>query len=312
MSSNDSGQVKLLLSNTHAELTNITVESEGVSQTESINFQAAGFVFSTIPNQVAAVDSGVITLQAVETVLATGTCQSLLLNPADVDLAVECISPNNCQSAVTTVTGNGVVHNILASAPLNYSTVGLDFGDASSHTAPIIFNYNDAGSLRLYARYNLKDAGGIDTGNQIVGTSNDFVTIPAGFCIESPDANWQCSTPGLTSSCSAFKEAGDPFDLTVTAKRANGGSTDYCNHVTTSNFSNAVALSHNLVSPTAINGGQAGTFSLASMTLSSGVGTTSASFDEMGVFTVTAGGNDYLLQNAANQYFSKYWSVLPE
>jgi MSHA biogenesis protein MshQ len=296
MEADDAGDVTLFLSNTHAEVTQVTIEAEGISDTQTITFQSAGFVFSTVSNQVSSINSAIISLQAVETDNVTGACQSLLLNTANVDLAVECVSPNNCLSAITTLNGNPVNTNTLNSNPINYTTMGLDFGDATVDSAPLIFNYNDAGSLRLYARYDLKDADGINTGNTLTGTSNDFVTAPAGFCVESPDSNWQCATPGLSVNCSAFKQAGDTFNLSVTAKRANGSSTDYCSaiHGTTTNFSSDVYLSHNLISPTIVNGGQAKTFSLSSINLSSGVGTSLARFDEMGVFTVTAGGNAYL------------------
>ncbi len=296
MNTGDGGNVTLLLSNTTPQLTTITVEVDGVTQTAAIDFQATGFVFSTIPSQVSALDSASISLQAIETVTATGACQSLLLDPTEVDLAVECISPNDCQSAVSRVNGNIISNNTFATPSLSYTSQNLNFGDNSSNSAALIFNYNDAGSLRLYARYNLKDVDGNNTGNTISGSSNNFITVPAGFCIESTDTNWQCTVPGLTSSCSAFKQAGDNFNLLVTAKQASGASTDYCSHGTTNNFTNSVDLSHNLISPTAIDGGEAGNFSLTSINLTSGTGNSAANFSEMGVFTITAGGNTYFTE----------------
>jgi hypothetical protein len=311
MSSNDGGSVTLLLSNTHPELTTLTVQSEGVMQSASIDFQSAGFVFSTIPNQVSALNSSTMTLQAVETDQITGSCQSLLLNPTNVDLAVECISPNNCQSAVSTVNDNNVNTNVLNAASLSYSSVPLDFGGASSSAAPIVFNYDDAGSLRVYAKYELKDVDGVNTGNIITGTSNDFVTVPAGFCIDSLDSNWQCDSPGLGVACTAFKQAGDAFNLSVTAKQYNAGSTDYCSHNTVNNFVGLVTLSHSLISPTVADGGQTGDFSLPSINLNSGTGTASASFDEMGVFTITAGGNAYLSASLPSNHSDNFGRFYP-
>jgi MSHA biogenesis protein MshQ len=294
MSPDDLGGIKLFLKNTHPEITTITVEAEGVSQTAIIDFQSAGFVFSNILTQISAQTSASLSIQAVETDQVTGACQALLLNNQTVEMAVECISPNSCGVASNQVNSTPVSTN--GSGTVNsFSDVTLDFGDASSSIASFTNTYNDAGSLRLWARYQLLDSSGAATGNVIQGSSNAFINRPAGFCIESPDVNWQCSAPALNAGCTAFKQAGDTFNLSVTAKRYSSGSTDYCSHNTTANFTNVVNLSHNLIAPTAIDGGQVGSFSLSSINLNSGVGTSPiASFDDMGVFTITAGGNTYL------------------
>jgi len=298
MSSSDGGDVTLLLSNTHAESTTLTVESEGVSQSATIDFQAAGFVFSNISTQVSAQTSASLSIQAVETDQVTGACQALLFDNQIVEMAVECISPSNCGAAtyqVNTVPVPTPVSTNTQSTVNSYSDVTLDFGNAASSTATFTQTYDEAGSIRLWARYQLLDSGGAATGNTITGSSNSFVNRPAGFCMESPDANWQCSTPALDAGCTAFKQAGDNFNLSVTAKRYSVGSTDYCSHGTTNNFTNSVNLSHSLISPTAIDGGQAGNFSLSSVNLNSGVGTSAlANFDDMGVFSLSAGGNTYL------------------
>ena len=290
----DAGVVRLYLKNTHAESTPITIESDGVTQSVIIDYQAAGFIFSNIPTQVSAQTSASLSIQAVETDMVTGACQALLLNNQTVEMAVECISPNSCGAASNLVNSTPVLTNGSGSVN-NFSDVTLSFGDASTSTAAFTNTYNEAGSIRLWARYQLLDSGGAATGNTITGSSNSFVNRPAGFCIESPDANWQCSTPALDAGCTAFKQAGDNFNLSVTAKRYSAGSTDYCSHSTTNNFTNSVDLSHSLISPTAINGGQAGNFSLSSVNLNSGVGTSAlANFDDMGVFSLSAGGNTYL------------------
>jgi len=290
----DGGVVRLYLKNTHAEATPITIESDGITETVTIDYQAAGFIFSNIPTQVSAQTSASLSIQAVETDMVTGACQALLLNNQTVEMAVECISPSSCGAASNQVNSTPVLTNGSGSVN-NFSDVTLSFGDASTSTAAFTNTYNEAGSIRLWARYQLLDSAGAATGNTITGSSNSFVNRPAGFCIESPDANWQCSAPALDAGCTAFKQAGDNFNLSVTAKRYSAGSTDYCSHSTTNNFTNSVNLSHSLISPTAINGGQAGNFSLSSINLNSGVGTSAlANFDDMGVFTLSAGGNTYL------------------
>ena len=293
MSSDDDGTAQLLISNTHAESTIVTVASQGVSETATINFQPAGFVFSNIPAQVSGQTSGLITLSAVETDLVTGACQALLVNNQTIEMAVECISPGVCGSATDSIGSDSLGTNASGSVT-SYGDVTLNFGDTTSYTSSFTNTYSDAGSIRLWARYELQNESGVGTGNYISGGSNNFVNVPAGFCIEPTESNWECSTPGLTANCSAFKQAGDTFNLSVTAKQANGVSTDYCSHNTTTNFSGIVNLSHSLVAPTSLNGGDAGTFSLTSATLTSGTVNVASSFSEMGAFTISAGGNGYL------------------
>jgi len=117
--------------------------------------------------------------------------------------------------------------------------------------------------------------------------------VPAGFCLEPSEANWQCTVPGLTANCSAFKQAGDNFNLGVTAKiyEASG---DYCSVASTTNFAGSVSLSHNLISPTAVSGGDAGTLSVSSATVTNGTTTLAMNLSDMGAYTLSAGGNNYL------------------
>ena len=307
----DAGEIILYLKNTHPEVTQISIESDGVINTTNITYQSAGFIFSTIPTQVAGQTSSSISLSAVETDQVTGTCQSLLVNDQDVEMALECLSPTNCGSATASIGSDNVPTNTSGNLS-SYNNVTLNFGDANSYSANFTHTYSDAGSLRLWARYELLNNNGGGTGNYISGGSNNFVSTPAGFCIESTDANWQCSTPGLTASCTAFKQAGEPFNLTVTAKDYNGGSTDYCSNNTTLNFADTIDLSHSLVSPTAINGGEAGTFSATNIALSNGTGSASVTMSEMGVFTISAGGDSYinagvLLPTNSSENFGRFY-----
>ncbi len=288
----DGGQVELFLKNTTAENTVLTLEVDGINNTAAINFQAAGFIFSSIPTQISGLQSNSLTLQAVETDQVTGSCQSLLVNSKNIDMAVECLSPNNCAAANASINSIDVATNDISSVS-SYEAVGLDFGNSSDSDASFNFLYDDAGSLRLYARYELLNDNDGATGNYLSGSSNGFVVTPAGFCIESSDSNWPCVTPGLSAACSAFKQAGDNFALTVTAKSYNA-SADYCSANTTVNFSGTVDVAHNLISPTSASGGDAGTFSVSSVSLASGTSSTPVNFTDMGVYTVAAGGNSYL------------------
>lgn len=294
MVANDLGVVSFYLSNTHPEITSITVAAESVTQTADIVFQSAGFIFSNIETQVAAKQSASIGLQAVETDSVTGACNELLVGNQDVKMAIECLSPNNCGSAVSKINTTQVtsVHSGgVTTAVGNY--VPLDFGNSSDDDASFSFNYDNSGSLRVWAMYELRLENGAASGNFVSGSSNNFVVAPAGFCLQASDDNWPCSVPGLTGNCSAFKPAGDNFNVTMSAKvyDING---DYCNVASTTNFAGEVSLSHNLVSPDLASGGDSGTLSVNSATLANGTISLAVNVSDMGVYTLSAGGNRYL------------------
>jgi MSHA biogenesis protein MshQ len=292
MLASDSGVASLYLSNTHPELTTINIETQGITKTANINFQTAGFVFSSVPTQISGKQSAAISLQAVETDLVTGACAPLLLSTQTVKMAIECLSPTNCGSALGSVDGANVSTNVSGTVSA-YADVSLNFGSSLDSDASFNFNYDNAGSLKLWAQFELLLDNGTGSGNYISGSSNEFVVAPAGFCIEFSDTNWPCSVPGLTASCSAFKQAGDNFTVDVSAKIYDVLN-NYCSVASTTNFSGDVNIAHALVAPTVASGGDAGTLSVSSATLSNGAASFTANISDMGVYTLSAGGNAYL------------------
>ncbi len=288
----DLGVATFYLSDTHAESTTISIEAQGITQTAVINFQAAGFIFSSVPTQTSGKQSAAITLQAVETDLVTGACAPLLVNTKIVEMAVECLSPNNCGSATANVNGTNISTNILG-AVSSFDNVALDFGSSSDSDTSFNFTYDNAGSLRLHAQFELLLDNGSGSGNYLLGSSSGFVVVPAGFCIEPSEANWPCTIVGLTANCSAFKQAGDNFNVVVSAK-VYDVSNDYCSVASTTNFAGDVDLTHSLVSPTTVSGGDAGVLSVSSVTLVAAAASFSANISDMGVYTLSAGGNSYL------------------
>ena len=305
MLTTDTGTASLYLQNTHAETTLITVEAEGITDTHTITFEAAGFVFkndgaiANIPNQLAAKDSDVspnastLSIEAVDTA-NDGSCQALLLDSQTIQFSLECLSPGSCGAATASINGTSVSPSDTAS--LNYFPVSLDFGNNSSSEATFNLKYSEAGQIQLHAFYELLDQSGSASGETISVISNSFAASPYGFCIEpsSSESNWQCTTPGISANCSAYKQAGDTFDLDVIAKAwNNSGGTDFCDsgYIQTQNFNLALSINHALVAPV---GGDTGTFSSSSLTLSSGQNLASAqSFSELAVFTLDVGGDDY-------------------
>ncbi len=294
MVSTDNGVVNLSLKNTHPETTTVSVSAEGITTTQSITFQSAGFVFSNISPQVANKVSAAYQLSAVQTDGVTGACEAMLVNSNDVDMAIECENPANCGSASARITGASAAQSVSANPQnnlSNYSAVDLDFGNATDYDASFNLHYSEAGQIRLHARYELKDALGNGTGNFIVGISNSFPVTPDGFCIQSNDANWTCPTDD--SDCSVFKKAGEDFSLAITAMQyQQNADTDYCDNAQTYNFNGAVDIALQKIAPT---DGTLGTIGVNSMTLSAGTQTVANQYvSEVGVFRLTAGGNGYL------------------
>ena len=288
----DLGEATFYLSNTHPETTTVTVSAENTTQSADIIFQAAGFVFSTVATQVAGKQSTAITLQALQTDLLSGACAPLLADEQVLEMALECVAPTDCGAAIFHIDATPVTSNV-AGAVSSYDDVSLNFGNSTDHDANFTLHYDDAGSLRIWAKYQLPLASGAGSGNYIFGGSNNFTLVPGGFCIEPSAANWQCSVPGLTADCSAFKQAGDNFNLVVSAKNYAANDDD-CGAATTHNFAGEVDLSHRLISPTPLSGGDPGVFSVGSASLVNGTASLAANFSDMGAYSLTAGGNDYL------------------
>src|SRR5690606_19644969 len=130
------------------------------------------------------------------------------------------------------------------------TAVSLAFDATGS--APITVRYNDAGQMRLNARY----SGTGEEAGLLMNGSDSFVTYPAGLCVTSAA---DCAAGN--STCPVFATAGQPFDLTVTPMSwQKDGDTDFCdNGSTTPNYSQTdIGLANNLISPLPANGGAPG------------------------------------------------------
>ncbi|MFY0639628.1 MAG: CCXG family PEP-CTERM protein [Bermanella sp.] len=300
----DKGKVKLYLHNIHAEETELRVESLTINNAKPVSFEKAGFVFKNngvidnIPNQIAAKFSHVapngssLSVEAVDTA-TDGSCQGLLQGNQTVKFAIECIAPANCSGSSATIAGVNMVSTNATNngSGLNYVDVTLDFSDSSTSEAPFNLSYIESGLVRLYAYYELLNSAGTATGDVLETASNSFLSQPYGFCVEPVDADWQCDTPGLSNACTQFKQAGEAFDIEISAKRwNNSGSSNFCDvgYVTSFNYSGSVDLSANLVSPAA---GTLGNFAPASANLVDGDVTLSSSYSEMGTMSISVDGN---------------------
>ena len=302
----DNGTVQLALQNTVAETLNIQVTDGTVSETSGsaqasedpdLIFNDSGFRFladglgGNIGTQIAGKASNimpgnqVLELEAIRTNNMTGACEAALQGNIAVELGFECINPTACSANQVSIDGTDIAANNNGSVT-NYTPINLDFGDDMDTTAPFVLNYPDAGQIRLHARYQIPSGG-----DQLAGSSNNFVVVPAGLCVEATETNNAC-TPA-NASCTAFKKADEVFDLTIRAVAwESAGETDaaFCTgNATTPNFElGSITLTHSLVAP---SGGMPGSIGVMSAAIGStddaGV-TVNQTVSEVGVFTMRA------------------------
>ncbi len=342
--------VNINITSTPNETTGVAIPAE---DDPSVDFHTAALIFNNvtagnniIPTQISGKDSdtgpGAATLN-IQAVRASdddpSVCQPIFSNGAvvSIDLGAECRNPAQCEglqmnitnSAPATSSGvdiatsddNGNLQTVAA-----YTSVDLQFGANSDAT--IVLNYPDAGLMQLHARYELLLDDGSPSGEYAVGRSGDagFVVKPAGLCVESTDANSDCSDPTAPfASCSVFRKAGSVdaenfFNLTVrgvTWEAAGETNEQFCTgtNVNTPNFElNTIALTHALVQPAAGPGpGSLGVPSLDIADADLGSETViNQSFSEVGVFTITASPPNYLGETIAASASANIGRFIPD
>ncbi|MEZ9197377.1 DUF6701 domain-containing protein [Shewanella sp. 10N.286.54.B9] len=144
--------------------------------------------------------------------------------------------------------------------------------------AKIDVNYADAGEVQLNARY----SGTGDEAGLVMDGSNKFVRRPVGICLES-DSCANCSV-----SSAKYKRAGEEFDIKVKAMAWESDSdSDICSgNAITPNFSHdEMLLTHELISPTVAEGGEAGTLGKNEYEQNAGEQMIAQSVSEVGIFT---------------------------
>ncbi len=312
----DNGEVTLLLRNTNEETLSINVtdgtatETTGTataSEDPDLTFNPTGFRFydgntsTPIATQLSGKDSNVsgqglqssLYLQAINTNSQTGACEALLVGDQDIEFSFECLDPASCAGT------NVEIQGVPISESTNGTTaVSLNFGAATpgNDTAAFVFNYQDAGRIRL----NVADLP-LTPSNSLVGTSADFVVKPAGFCVEAIGPGADCSSsPGPLNACSVYTKAGENFELRVSAMnwpQPSDTDGDFCNNIITPNFrSDNIALSSTVADPALEDIGSL-SVTLIDIPLG-GVLTQVETFSEVGVYTFTATSPSYLATGA--------------
>ncbi|MCW5954587.1 MAG: hypothetical protein KIT69_20235, partial [Propionibacteriaceae bacterium] len=217
-----------------------------------------------------------------------------------IEMAGARINPTGSASQLSVLNSGGTMTALGtgAGAAGAYTSVSLAF-DAQSK-APLVVNYPNAGSVSLFARYQLPAP---PSGTYISGTSNTFVVRPFGLRISGPPNG----RTGAGSTVYARAGATWPDAVTVTAvawvageDANNDGIPDsdaiLAGNATTTNFGAestpaTAAVTHTLAEP---SGGSSGTLTATLSAFTNGVATASASWSEVGLINLFATSTSYL------------------
>jgi len=166
----------------------------GASTSCIVNFADTGFIFyadgnksNPFPNQISGkpsntgYNSAKLNIQAVKTDDTTMACEAVLIDSETIEMTASCEDPSTCAGSVVTIDSTNI--GTVNSGSTSYTPVTLDFGGAGSSEAEFVFNYPDAGLMKLRARYEILDEDGNPTGSYIQGSEN-IIVRPFGFNVE--------------------------------------------------------------------------------------------------------------------------------
>lgn len=198
-----------------------TYECKGSSTPCIVEFSDASFVFSAIDDQVAGLDFSGINIRAVKDI--NGACTDLLSGNKSVDMALEYLAPSRSTENKYFLSGTPIAKNLLGDVN-SYTAIPLNF--IANSTADLGMNkYDDAGQVKLYARY-VEPPSGDNSGFTIEGSSNSFWVSPHHFAISA--TNGSVILNGTTDSSTKKQIAGEDFTLSFIAENAgNNPTTNY-------------------------------------------------------------------------------------
>ncbi|PYE33339.1 putative acyltransferase (DUF342 family) [Idiomarina fontislapidosi] len=193
---------------------------DGVVDDCQIAISNAGFVFydaglqsTQIPRQTAGIQSEGVSIRAVETNTNTLQCQALTNNLTQIEMQLDCVDPNQCRSESEFWVSGQVGSELTAANATdliagNYQNVAVEFNDSRANLA---MRYDDVGAVKLSAKATLSN------GVTLRGDSNTFVWQPHHIEMKSTRLDTD-----LSSSTAILAKAGDPFEVELTARNAQG------------------------------------------------------------------------------------------
>jgi len=219
------GEVDVNYIHTVAEVVSLSLDQDyecinGYPTNCDVTFLDAGFVFSAIDDQVAGVDFSGINIQAVKDI--NGVCTDLLSGPKTVDMAMEYIAPDRTTANKYFLSGSELAKNLLNNVNV-YTPIPLNF--VASSIADLGTNkYNDAGQIKLYARY-VEPASGGNPSFTIEGSSNAFWVSPHHFSVVAKNGSIILDNTTTVVPTAKKQVAGDDFTLSFTAENIDSNAT---------------------------------------------------------------------------------------
>lgn len=240
-STNDSVTLELYHP-TSAEVT-IDIDTNAELEDPTIHFRDTGFRFvdasdnlmGSVSNpfhQVSATSSDTFFLEALSTDVVSGSCVGAFnsATTVPVDLGAECNNPSSCAGKSLVLSNNGNNHTLVTSddnggsASAAYSQdLAIQFNDSSR--ASLTMNYEDVGAVSLHAKYDIPNADGSDSGEDMLGSSSPVVFAPADFKVTLVEGGGGETNPQTTSTGLKFLPAESLFTLEVEAQNAAGDRT---------------------------------------------------------------------------------------
>ncbi len=263
----------------------------GATATCTLVFADTGFLFSSIPTQVAGTTSSSVTIQAVKKSDSSAACTGVFTGNFAIDMASQCIDPTTCAGKQVTINATAIANNP-ASGIASYTPVTLNFG--ASSTASFTLNYPDVGAVNLSARYLLGGS------TYMTGISNTFVVKPFGFTVTGVKRTSDsfANPAAADATGTAFIKAGSSFTATVSATVNGGAAAPNYGRETTPE---GVLLTSNIVLPAAGNNPALANNMITGGSFISGVATpTTLSWNEVGIITLTPSVADASYLGAGN------------
>lgn len=213
-------------------------EGSSVDAACSMTFQNTGLRFSTVPNQVAGVQSSSkVKLQVVRTDTNTGACVARVTPSSAVKVGYQCVNPTTCVAGQTFTVDNSAIVSNQASAtnlacqanpnpqlePIKYTELANRSFNSSAETEFTI-KYSDVGQLRLYAQLDLA-ASGNDPAMCVTQQSNDFIVKPDKITVTAVQRLDGTANPATTNAGNGFVAAGQNFRVQLDVLNREGNRT---------------------------------------------------------------------------------------
>lgn len=236
----------------------------------SMSFVASQFSFN-IPTTYANQETGDVTLRAIQSVPqgTTSVCKAALTGSKNISFTRSYVLPNSgtINPAIRdTSSGSATTVTSATAVPLTFDANG---------EAKLRFSYKDAGVLGITASW--------ISGSLSLTGSDNVAVLPEKISLSASGNSCSGSTQASYLACSKYKMVNESFTVTGTAGYTSAGSLVTTPNFGTSQLTSQPQLQHSLLAP---SGGTTPSQGSATMSFSSGTGSSSYSIADVGVYAL--------------------------